>query len=152
MDAGSSPADGEGAGLFAPPRLRVNPQPPVKPSRGGPVTSDGVERLAQTGERCHARGMKDVADLADEVEDERSFIAFLDALAQDFGRERAIEAERPSSPYSSGALGWEHDTIDAMLEAAAAWGASSGEAWQAGEDRNPWRRCARIILAGKLYE
>lgn len=107
------------------------------------------KRLAHGSAYCQSRQVKDVSDLADEVEDERAFIAFLDALARDFACERAMEGERP---YSSGALGWEHGSIDSMLDAAAAWGASSSEGWQAGEDRNPWRRCARIILAGKLYE
>ena len=41
---------------------------------------------------------------------------------------------------------------DAMLDAAAAWGGAGSDGWQAGEDRNPWRRCALILLAGKLYE
>lgn len=67
--------------------------------------------------------------------------------------ERALEAVNPSSPYGPGALGWENGTIGAMLEAAASWGEASIDSTQFYEKpENPWRRAARILLAGKLHE
>ena len=96
--------------------------------------------------------MRELDALADQVDSEESFLEFLDALCDDFATERRIEAERPSPPYSSGALGWENGTVDAVLDAAVAWGRNSSARWQAGDDANPWRRCAWILLAGKFYE
>lgn len=44
-------------------------------------------------------------DLADEVNDEESFLRFMEALAADRDEECEIEASKPSSPYAPGALG-----------------------------------------------
>lgn len=96
--------------------------------------------------------MKELDEIADAVEDEQSFIAFLGALGDDFALERRIESSHPSRPYASGALGWEHSTVDDVFEAAAAWGESSSPRWKASGDQNPWRRCAQILLGGKYYE
>ena len=52
------------------------------------------------------------------VRDEESFRNFIAALAGDYSEEREIEAATPSSPYSAGALGWEHGSIDGYLGAA----------------------------------
>ena len=96
---------------------------------------------------------RDLYALLDLVTDEASFIAFVNALAADFEEEQEIERTTPSSPYSSGALGWENSTIDAMLGAAAAWGNSS--AMNPANNiaaQNPWRRCAHILFAGEFYE
>ena len=87
--------------------------------------------------------------LLDGVHDEASFIAFLEALSADFARERALEAEKPSSPYGPGASGWENDRIDSMLEAAAAYAHSTRN--RPGID-NAWSRCAEILYMGKIYE
>lgn len=90
--------------------------------------------------------------LLKKVCDEYSFIAFVQALADDFEEEREMEAENPSAPFGRGALGWENRTIGPMLAAAAAWGRSSANdpAIKAGE-QNPWYRCANILYAGKHH-
>ena len=87
------------------------------------------------------------------VHDETSFLNFVAALADDFEREAALEAVAPSSPYGPGALGWENRTVDAVLEAAEAWGRDShGLPHLHPPGQNPWRRCAEILYAGKYYE
>ena len=94
--------------------------------------------------------------LFDEVEkvvDERTFIAFLSALAADREDEVAKEREHPSSPWGPGQNGWENGTIAAFLGAAAAWatGSFNGLPLEP-KATNPWRRCADILLMGKHYE
>jgi hypothetical protein len=83
--------------------------------------------------------------------DESSFVAFIQALADDFEEECDLEAESPSGPFARGALGWENRTIDAMLGAAAAWSRSTANNSEnkTGE-QNPWNRCAHILFAGKF--
>jgi hypothetical protein len=95
----------------------------------------------------------DLQKLFDAVTDESSFIRFLRALAED--REDAINKEKlnPSSPYGSGANGWENGTIEAFLECASAWGEASRYGLQHyKKPENPWKRCADIIYMGKIYE
>jgi hypothetical protein len=89
----------------------------------------------------------------DAVTDENSFVAFLSALADDRADELRKEKEKPSSPYGPGANGWENGSIDAFLESAAAF-ATDWKKNPAGLPKtdNPWKRCARIIYAGKYYE
>jgi hypothetical protein len=92
-------------------------------------------------------------ELLKEVKDEKSFLDFIQALAEDFGNERELEIRNPSPPYSKGALGWENGSIDNMLSAAAAWGNSSSfSKSNKTAEQNPWYRCAHIIYAGKFYE
>ena len=91
--------------------------------------------------------------LLEQVVDQGTFLAFVDALAGDFAGEREIEAEHPSSPYMPGALGWENDSIDTFLDAARAWGTSTmGDQEFDKPQWSPWRRCAEILYAGKYYE
>lgn len=95
----------------------------------------------------------DLYALADSVSDEKSFIQFLAALAADWEEEQELEKSTPSSPYSSGALGWENGTVGTVLDAAASWGSASIEGLTHYEKpQNPWRRAAHIIHAGKFYE
>ncbi|RYD19068.1 MAG: hypothetical protein EOP88_20350 [Verrucomicrobiaceae bacterium] len=95
----------------------------------------------------------DLFQLAENAIDEASFIEFLSALAQDREDENAKEAIAPSSPYGAGANGWENGTIEAFLGAAAAWAQGSIDGLPLYQKpSNPWRRCADILLMGKLYE
>lgn len=95
----------------------------------------------------------DLYALADQVNDEESFLSFVTALAADWEEEREIEAVKPSGPYSSGALGWENGTVGAVLDAAARWGEASINGLRFYEKpTNPWRRAAHILHAGKFYE
>jgi hypothetical protein len=95
----------------------------------------------------------DLQNLADGVDDEKSFIAFLDALAADWGNEQEKEVKEPSSPYGPGANGWENGSIGAFLGAAAGWGTASISGLKFYEKpENPWRRAAQILYMGKIYE
>lgn len=89
----------------------------------------------------------------DAVSDEASFVEFLSALAADREEEIEKEKQRPSSPYGPGANGWENGTIEAFLRAASAWAESSRNGLPLmAKAQNPWKRCADILYAGKIYE
>ena len=93
------------------------------------------------------------SEALEEVVDEESFIEFLSVLAADREDEVAKERENAGSPYGRGHNGWDNGTIEAFLGAAAAWGTSSINGLPLlPKSRNPWRRCADIIYAGKIYE
>ena len=91
-------------------------------------------------------------ELVDSVNDEQTFVQFLAALSDDWGKHVEIENRSPSPPYSTGALGWENGSIGAFLDAASAYGESCISQGNANKSDNPWHRAAEIILAGKLYE
>jgi len=98
--------------------------------------------------------MTDLREMADQVSDEAGLITFMKALAEDWYDERAKEAAAPPRHTSaSGANGWESGSIGAFLDSAAAWaeGTSSGSVSYTRPD-NSWRRCAHVLLMGKLYE
>ena len=89
----------------------------------------------------------------DAIADEDGFVAFIAALAADRDDEVRKEKQRSSPPYGPGANGWENGSIEAYLGAAAAF----AQDWKRNPEGlpksdNPWRRCARIIYAGKHYE
>jgi hypothetical protein len=95
----------------------------------------------------------DMFKIASEVTDEKSFIQFLELLANDREKEIELEKSNPSSPYSSGALGWENILIEQFLERASAWGQATVESTGFySKPENPWSRAAQIICAGKSYE
>ncbi|WP_103754192.1 DUF7660 family protein [Pseudomonas syringae] len=92
-------------------------------------------------------------ELLKTVDDEQSFISFIEALGMDFVEERLLEETSPSSPYGPGASGWENGSIDTFLDAAAAWATASSPSSPVSASRsNVWQRCAAILLAGKFYE
>ena len=86
------------------------------------------------------------------VRDEKSFVAFVAALAGDRAEEVKKEKAEPSSPFGPGANGWENGSIEAFLEAAAAWADDFRKSPRYQPAENPWRRCAEILFAGKGYE
>jgi hypothetical protein len=102
----------------------------------------------------------DLHDLADEVEDEVTFIRFLFALATDRAAEVEHDRIAPTSPYGSGSRGWENQTTEDFLFAAAAWASESRQGLPTVAEGvpgyqpplNPWKRCAQIMLMGKHYE
>ena len=95
----------------------------------------------------------DLDELLEHVRDEASFIRFIKALGADFANERLVENLSPSSPYAPGASGWEHGSVDAFLDAAAAWADSRARpVLNDGPVSNVWQRCAAILLAGKFFE
>ena len=89
----------------------------------------------------------------DTVEDEKTFLQFMAALAGNWDAEQEIEQVTPSSPYEPGALGWDSGTIGAYLWAAHAWGDASSDNLPAyKKPDNVWRRVADILYVGKIYE
>jgi hypothetical protein len=89
----------------------------------------------------------------DAVCDEDTFVAFITALATDREDGVAKEKASPSSPYGPGANGWENGSIEAFLDAAAAWATSSKNGLEFyRKSDNPWKRCADILYMGKIYE
>jgi hypothetical protein len=91
-----------------------------------------------------------VREAHEKVNDEASFICFLQVLAEDRAEEIEKEKESPSSPWGPGHNGWENATIEDFLFAAAAWAQATPPLYK--KPGNPWKRCADIILMGKLYE
>ena len=83
---------------------------------------------------------KQLHELVETVVDEESFVAFLLAMSEDYVRSSGIDCP----------LAWQSDSIDSMLEAAAAWASETRNT--AHQTPNPWQRCAEIIWAGKHYE
>ena len=75
--------------------------------------------------------------VASRVHDEKSFLAFLDALAAD----RKKDAE------------WQNGTLEAFIDAASRWGQLTSDRDQASKkNENPWQRCAQILSAGRFFE
>ncbi|MDR6915968.1 hypothetical protein J2X66_002837 [Pseudomonas sp. 3296] len=92
-------------------------------------------------------------ELLKTVDDEQSFIGFIESLGVDFAEERLLEETSPSSPYGPGALGWENGSIDTFLDAAAAWATAWSRSSPVSASRsNVWQCCAAILLAGKFYD
>ncbi len=95
----------------------------------------------------------DLITKLDAVTDEATLIEFIDALAADREDEVQKEKKTASSPYGSGANGWESSSIEAFLGAASAWAISSQNGLPLYEKpQNPWKRVADILYAGKIYE
>ncbi|WBL78441.1 hypothetical protein I3J27_36835 [Bradyrhizobium xenonodulans] len=95
----------------------------------------------------------DLVSLADAVSDEQSFIRLLQRMAFDRKDEQQKGLAAPSSPYEPGANGWENGSIEAFLEAAAAWAeATQDTSSLEAKAANIWRRAAQIIVAGAFYE
>ena len=89
----------------------------------------------------------------DAVSDEASLMKFIEALAEDLEDEIKKEKTDPSSPYGSGANGWENRDLSSFLRASLAWVEDSRdgiETYQKPE--NPWKRVADILYCGKIYE
>jgi hypothetical protein len=93
----------------------------------------------------------DLYALYELVDNERTFGAFLHALAADFDADRELLAADPEKyKYSSGPLGWEQSTISDLLYTAAAGVGSRPPLQHIAE--NPWKRCAQILLTAKVLE
>lgn len=72
------------------------------------------------------------------VNDEATFLAFVQALAVD----RLSDAEH-----------WENGSIERFLEAASAWAEDSDFGSKQGLSRaSPWRKFATFLYCGKVYE
>jgi len=87
------------------------------------------------------------------VEDERSFLAFVEALYEDRRLDAEAERSSPSSPYGPTGRGWENVTVESFLQAAHAWAIDSKfGATQGLGTASPWRKFAVFLYCGKIYE
>jgi hypothetical protein len=97
--------------------------------------------------------VRDLISAAEAVADERAFIRLLQMMALDRQDEQQKELATPSSSYSTGATGWENGSIEAFLEAAAAWAEATSQTTNLGVGASDaWRRAAMIVVAGAFYE
>ena len=87
--------------------------------------------------------------LAQSVNDRKSFLAFLEALASDWQASSEAEAHSPSSPFGAAARGWENVTLGKFLEAAHAWAEAAPPQFPASAS---WQSFAQLLVAGKVYE
>jgi len=91
--------------------------------------------------------------LLNQVDSEESFLAFVASLAEDRTKAVQAEKERPSSPFGADAGAWENTSIEGFLESASAWAESTNFGLtQRHRADNPWKRFARFLYAGKVYE
>lgn len=80
--------------------------------------------------------MSELARKLEEVKDETTFVAFVQALEHD---------------RRNGASEWVPEKIEDFLEAAARWAVDSKDNPKF-HQANPWKRAAEIIYCGKIYE
>lgn len=79
----------------------------------------------------------------EDVTDEATFLAFVDALAKD--RRGSVYAESPEA--------WENESIEDFLEAACSWAKDSQFGLRQGlSSASPWKRFAVFLYCGKIYE
>ncbi|WFD11937.1 DUF7660 family protein [Tepidibacter hydrothermalis] len=82
-------------------------------------------------------------ELLSEVEDEDTFIDFIEALTKD----------RINSRYNKTNDEWQNNTIEDFLDSACSWGKCSKNGLEFyKKPNNQWKRCAQIIYMGKIYE
>lgn len=89
----------------------------------------------------------DPYDMIKKVDSLETFLKFLKALADDKEDEDRKEKIEPSSPYSQGHNGWEHNDIASYLDAMHAGTSDNNFPQEAS-----WKSFARIIYMGKVYE
>jgi len=95
---------------------------------------------------------EDLDEMLEAVVDRDSFLAFVKALVADREDEVSKEKENPSSPWGTGANGWEHGTIEGYLDAAVAWmEGSQATAWELPAEPS-WKSFATFLYRGKGYE
>lgn len=96
---------------------------------------------------------KELHELIDEVDDEKTFLTFVDALLKDRIAEINAQKNKQIDDCGRGPLGWENHTIEDFLEAAQAWAESTNVgATQNLAEASPWRRFAAFLYCGKIYE
>jgi hypothetical protein len=87
------------------------------------------------------------------VQDEASFLKFVEALRSDREREVSTQEQSPIDGFGRGPCGWENHTIEDFLEGAHAWAVDSDFGLSQGlADANPWKKFAAFLYCGKIYE
>jgi hypothetical protein len=97
--------------------------------------------------------MAELHELLEQVTDQASFLTFVWALVDDRREAMAKERAQPAPPYGPDAGGWENDSIDTYLAAAASWAVDSDMGHRQGLPPGPsWRAFAAFLYCGKIYE
>jgi hypothetical protein len=93
----------------------------------------------------------DLDKLLNNVNSKEAFLEFVHALAADRAEEEELEKQTPSSPYGSGAKGWENGSISSYLDAMACCASAPANKNEFPEKAD-WKTFAKILYAGKFYE
>ncbi|HEY7310032.1 MAG TPA: hypothetical protein VH643_11790 [Gemmataceae bacterium] len=88
--------------------------------------------------------------LLDRVEDLESFVAFVEALAEERRQAERLEKEQPIHYQLGGALGWQNGDIASYLEAALTYFEEKRPAPHHVE--SAWRTFAEFLYCGKIIE
>jgi hypothetical protein len=119
-------------------------------------TENADDNIAKNARACilHIRHrMKTLEDLLDEVNDWRSFVVFVDELANERSRAAEFESSDPDNPayMVNGALGWNNGDIQGFL-----WAALSYFPHDMADDdplASPsWKHFAEMLYEGKVTE
>lgn len=96
---------------------------------------------------------KELHEILEQVNDEKSFLEFANALLNDRIAEVNAQNKKETDDCGRGPLGWENHTIEDFLEAANSWAESTNlGATQDLGNTSPWKRCATYLYCGKIYE
>jgi hypothetical protein len=90
-------------------------------------------------------------ELLEYVVDQKSFIAFVEALATERRQAARLEAEQPVCYQLGGALGWYNGDIASFLEAALTY-FQEGPLKACPEPKPNWRMLAEFLYCGKIIE
>jgi len=103
------------------------------------------------GHQLHSQ--MELVEHLDRVADQRSFLAFARALAQDRAAATQVADTSSALPYGPDSAGWESASIESFLEAAVAWAEDSGFGANQGlAGASMWKQFAAFLYAGKIYE
>lgn len=92
-------------------------------------------------------------ELVEQVNDEKSFLLFVQALEADRRAEDKAQQEKPIDAFGRGPSGWENHSIAGFLEAATAWAETTNFGVSQGiPESNVWGRIAAYLYCGKIYE
>ncbi len=89
--------------------------------------------------------------LLDSVRDQDTFIAFVEALADERDRAQEIERQNPDRYIVDGALGWMNGDIPAFLGAALEYFADGPRKERIPAEPN-WKMFAEVLWCGKIIE
>lgn len=103
------------------------------------------------GHQLHSQ--MELEEQLDRVADQRSFLVFARALAQDRAAATQVADTSSALPYGPDSAGWESASIESFLEAAVAWAEDSGFGANQGlAGASMWKQFAAFLYAGKIYE
>lgn len=89
-------------------------------------------------------------ELLDQVNDKNSFIAFVEALADEREEAQALEKAEPKRYCLDGAHNWKNADIASFLAAGLAY--FDEKPFHKPEEHPSWRMFAEFLYCGKIYE